>query len=60
MDYNQHKDNLRGQIKNKVERKLYNKRIRVKTIDEFELDYCVKCFQMTNHLQGVCQKCNNI
>jgi len=28
MDYKQHKGNLRGQIKNKVERKLYNKRIR--------------------------------
>jgi hypothetical protein len=28
MDYKQHKANLRGQIKNKVERKLYNKRIR--------------------------------
>ncbi len=28
MDYKQHKGNLRGQIKNKVERKLYNKRMR--------------------------------
>ena len=28
MDYKQHKGNLRGQIKNQVERKLYNKRIR--------------------------------
>lgn len=28
MDYKQHKGNLRGQIKNRVERKLYNKRIR--------------------------------
>lgn len=28
MDYKQHKGSLRGQIKNKVERKLYNKRIR--------------------------------
>lgn len=28
MDYKQHKGNLRGQIKSKVERKLYNKRIR--------------------------------
>ena len=29
MDYKQHKGNLRGQIKNKAERKLYNKQIRV-------------------------------
>lgn len=28
MDYKQHKGSLRGQIKNKIERKLYNKRIR--------------------------------
>ena len=28
MDYKQHKGNLRGKIKDKVERKLYNKRIR--------------------------------
>ncbi len=28
MDYKQHKGNLRGQIKNQVERKLYNKHIR--------------------------------
>lgn len=28
MDYKQHKGNLRGQIKNQVERKFYNKRIR--------------------------------
>jgi len=33
MDYKQHKGNLRGQIKNKVERKLYNKRIRAEAID---------------------------
>lgn len=25
----------------------------------FELDFCSKCFQMTNHLDGVCQKCKN-
>jgi hypothetical protein len=29
MDYKQHKGNLRGQIKNQIERKLYNKRIRI-------------------------------
>lgn len=33
MGYKQHKGNLRGQIKNKVERKLYNKRIRSEEID---------------------------
>ena len=29
MDYKQHKGTLRGKIKDKVERKLYNKRIRL-------------------------------
>lgn len=24
---------------------------------EFELAYCSQCIQMTNHLNGVCQKC---
>ena len=75
MDYKQHKGNLRGQIKNQVERKLYNKRIRAEAIDvdtsegqltipdvmvelpDYELDFCEKCFQMTNHLNGICQKC---
>jgi len=33
MDYKQHKGNLRGQIKNQVERKLYNKRMRAEAID---------------------------
>jgi hypothetical protein len=33
MDYKQHKKNLRGQIKDKVERKLYNKRIRAEEIE---------------------------
>lgn len=23
----------------------------------YDLDFCDKCFQMTNHLNGVCQKC---
>ena len=26
-------------------------------MSEFELNYCEKCIQMTNHLDGVCQKC---
>ena len=34
MDYKQHKKNLRGQIKSKVERKLYNKRIRTEIIND--------------------------
>jgi hypothetical protein len=25
--------------------------------DEFELDYCEECVQMTNHKDGECQKC---
>ncbi len=33
MDYKQHKGNLRGQIKNQIERKLYNKRIRAEEIN---------------------------
>ncbi len=24
---------------------------------DFELQFCESCFQMTNHLDGVCQKC---
>jgi len=26
-------------------------------IKELELEFCEKCFQMTNHLDSVCQKC---
>ena len=33
MDYKQHKGNLRGKIKDQVERKLYNKRIRAEAIN---------------------------
>lgn len=30
------------------------------TLDsEYELKFCEKCFQMTNHLEGTCQKCKN-
>ena len=25
--------------------------------DNFVLGFCKNCFQMTNHLNGVCQKC---
>ncbi len=24
---------------------------------EFELEFCDECFQMTNHINGTCQKC---
>lgn len=27
------------------------------TEPDFELDFCEKCFQMTNHLNNTCQKC---
>lgn len=27
--------------------------------NEFELAFCDKCFQMTNHINGVCQKCKS-
>jgi hypothetical protein len=26
-------------------------------LSEYELNFCSKCFQMTNHLNGKCQKC---
>lgn len=26
-------------------------------LPDYELDFCEKCFQMTNHLKGICQKC---
>jgi len=26
---------------------------------DYELNFCGKCFQMTNHLNGVCQKCKD-
>lgn len=25
--------------------------------DSYVLDFCETCFQMTNHLNGICQKC---
>lgn len=27
------------------------------TPDDFELEFCEICFQMTNHIDGICQKC---
>jgi len=26
-------------------------------IKEFDLEFCEDCMQMTNHLDGICQKC---
>lgn len=26
-------------------------------LPDYELNFCEKCFQMTNHLNGICQKC---
>ena len=26
-------------------------------LPEYELNFCPKCLQMTNHLNGKCQKC---
>lgn len=34
-----------------------NPKITVVVDDSFELGFCSKCFQMTNHIAGVCQKC---
>ena len=28
------------------------------SLPEYELNFCEKCYQMTNHLNGICQKCN--
>ena len=27
------------------------------SLPEYELNFCEKCYQMTNHLNGICQKC---
>lgn len=27
--------------------------------DQFELGFCTNCFQMTNHINGICQKCKS-
>jgi hypothetical protein len=27
------------------------------SLPEYELAFCEKCYQMTNHLDGICQKC---
>lgn len=29
----------------------------IKSLPDYELEFCEKCFQMTNHLNNKCQKC---
>jgi hypothetical protein len=29
----------------------------IKSLPNYELEFCGKCFQMTNHLNDKCQKC---
>jgi hypothetical protein len=29
----------------------------IKSLPDFELQFCSNCFQMTNHLDNKCQKC---
>lgn len=29
----------------------------IKSLPDYELEFCEKCFQMTNHLSNKCQKC---
>lgn len=40
-------------------KKVKKKRISVEEqiFEDYELDFCETCFQMTNHIDGVCQKC---
>lgn len=62
MDYKQHKGNLRGQIKNQVERKLYNKRIRAEaiTVDTSERQLTIpdvsNCYMADCLFQDSCLK----
>lgn len=30
----------------------------IKPLPEFELQFCNNCYQMTNHLENKCKKCN--
>ena len=55
MDYKQHKGNLRGRIKDKVERKLYNKQIRTvgKNVDTSE-----RRLTIPDVSNSVCTCCN--
>lgn len=29
----------------------------IKSLPDYELEFCERCFQMTNHLNNKCQKC---
>jgi len=49
------KDNKKNKSK-KSDKKLHISDVMVE-LPEFELNFCEKCFQMTNHLNGICQKC---
>jgi hypothetical protein len=59
MDYKQHKGNLRGKIKDKVERKLYNKQIRAveKNVDTSEGQLTIPDVVGLSE-QLVCDLCN--
>jgi hypothetical protein len=56
MDYKQHKGNLRGQIKNQVERKLYNKRIRAEAINT---DTSEGQLTIPDVIKSVCPACGS-
>jgi hypothetical protein len=48
-----------GSIFSKIDERLINP-IPSEESKEFELKFCEKCIQMTNHIDGVCQKCKPI
>ena len=56
MDYKQHKGNLRGKIKDKVERKLYNKQIRA---DGKNVDTSDGQLTIPDVINLVCRMCNS-
>jgi hypothetical protein len=49
------KDNKKNKGE-KSDKKLHISDVMVE-LHEYELNFCSKCFQMTNHLNGICQKC---
>jgi hypothetical protein len=57
MDYKQHNGNLRGQIKNQVERKLYNKRIRAEAIT---VDTSERQLTIPDVSNSVCPTCGEV
>ncbi|GAG57627.1 unnamed protein product [marine sediment metagenome] len=62
-----HKDNevmkmYRTQMKNVLEfiddiKNLNGATVKLREGGEFELDFCFECYQMTNHIARICQKC---